>query len=591
MSVTKRIIIPAFIFLLVFSIVSRVFFRDFQNGWEAYQNKDYKTAYEIWLPLAEKGDTRAQFFMGFMHDMGFGVPKDDKEAVNWYRLAAEQGDSRAQLFLGFMYDLGKGVPQDDKEALKWYQLAEEQGYLAKSYIYNLAAKNVNEAIKVMMEDAEKGVVEAQYLLAIKYTYGQGVLPDSKEAAKWYRLASEQGYMAKTYIYHLASKNVPEALKVMMDDAEKGVVEAQINLGLMYEFGQVFPQDYKEAFKWYRLVSEQEYYQPGKNELKLFNREDVEDLDNILVDAKRGVPKAQYNLGLLYASGQGVPKDQKAALNYFKLAVEHGYKAKISIYHLAAKNVPEALKVLMDDAENGIADAQFFLASMYVNGHGVQQDYKEALKWYGRAMEVINTLEKRKDYSFEKENIPQALKRLIKDAENGDAKAQIYLAELYLTGDRVPRDYQKAAKWFQLAAKRGNSEAQYKLGTMYVKGQGVSKNIQKAIIWLRLAVNDKIVPKNIHIYNLAKKFISPAINILKDDAERGSPEAQYYLGMIYDSKKPDESNNRLLAYFWYNLSAFHGHKDALKQVELMKHKMSEVEKGEAQTMVEKWNPKQ
>ncbi|MZH46624.1 MAG: sel1 repeat family protein [Nitrospinae bacterium] len=162
MSVTKRIIIPAFIFLLVFSIVSRVFFRDFQNGWEAYQNKDYKTASKLWLPLAEKGDTRAQFFLGFMNDMGFGVAENDKEAVKWYRLAAEQGNSRAQLFLGFMYDLGSGIQEDNREAAKWYKLAAEKGYeKAKTEIYNLAKENVPEALEVLIGDAENGVIEAQ----------------------------------------------------------------------------------------------------------------------------------------------------------------------------------------------------------------------------------------------------------------------------------------------------------------------------------------------------------------------------------------------------------------------------------------------
>jgi len=68
-----------------------MFHDDFQEGWRAYVKKDYETAHRLWLPLGEQENSRAQFFMGFMYDFGFGVQKDDKETVKWYRLAAEQG--------------------------------------------------------------------------------------------------------------------------------------------------------------------------------------------------------------------------------------------------------------------------------------------------------------------------------------------------------------------------------------------------------------------------------------------------------------------------------------------------------------------
>ena len=107
MNAKKVTILIVFTILLIFSVVSRIFFNDFQEGWNAYEKKDFKTARELWFPLAEQGEPRAQFFLGFTHDMGFGVPEDDKKALKWYQLAAEQGDSRAQLFTGYMYDFGK----------------------------------------------------------------------------------------------------------------------------------------------------------------------------------------------------------------------------------------------------------------------------------------------------------------------------------------------------------------------------------------------------------------------------------------------------------------------------------------------------
>ena len=54
----------ALTFLFLFS--GSVFADDFQDAVDAYKRKDYKTAYKLFLPLAEQGDTSAQFSMGIM---------------------------------------------------------------------------------------------------------------------------------------------------------------------------------------------------------------------------------------------------------------------------------------------------------------------------------------------------------------------------------------------------------------------------------------------------------------------------------------------------------------------------------------------
>ena len=59
-------------------------------------------------------------------------------------------------------------------------------------------------------------------------------------------------------------------------AEQGDAYAQFNLGLMYYKGQIVPQDYEIAVKWYILSAEQ------------------------------GVANAQFRLGWMYANGEGVP---------------------------------------------------------------------------------------------------------------------------------------------------------------------------------------------------------------------------------------------------------------------------------------------
>jgi len=47
--------------------------------------------------LAEQGDARAQYNLGFMYATGEGVPENDAEAVKWFRKAADQGLANARL--------------------------------------------------------------------------------------------------------------------------------------------------------------------------------------------------------------------------------------------------------------------------------------------------------------------------------------------------------------------------------------------------------------------------------------------------------------------------------------------------------------
>ena len=113
-------------FLFLFIGSSVVFSGDLQDGLDAYERKDYKTAHKLFLPLAEQGDANAQFMLGGLYIQGKGVLRDFKEVVKWWKLAAEQGYVLAQYGLGEMYHIGKGVPQDSEAAVKWWKLAAEQ---------------------------------------------------------------------------------------------------------------------------------------------------------------------------------------------------------------------------------------------------------------------------------------------------------------------------------------------------------------------------------------------------------------------------------------------------------------------------------
>ena len=116
-------------------------------------------------------------------------------------------------------------------------------------------------------------------------------------------------------------------------------------------------------------------------------------------AQTGDASAQFNLGLKYDYGQGVPEDDTEAVRWYRLA-----------------------------AEQGLAEAQFNLGLKYATGKGVPEDDTEAVRWYRLA------------------------------AEQGVAIAQNNLARKYAAGKGVPEDDVEAYAWFSIAAAQGEEHA-------------------------------------------------------------------------------------------------------------------------------------
>jgi hypothetical protein len=92
----------------------------YEEGIAAYDRLDFAAALNLWLPLAEQGDSAAQFNVGVLYEKGLGVAQDMREAARWYRKAAEQGDAEAQYDMGRLHETGAGVSMDPEEARKWY---------------------------------------------------------------------------------------------------------------------------------------------------------------------------------------------------------------------------------------------------------------------------------------------------------------------------------------------------------------------------------------------------------------------------------------------------------------------------------------
>ena len=99
----------------------------FDDGVAAYDRGDYAAAFQVWRPLAEQGDVRAQYRLGRLYEAGDGVPGDDVEALRWFHAAGGQGDKEALVSIGIFHEDGRGVPRDTFKAYMWWEIAARHG--------------------------------------------------------------------------------------------------------------------------------------------------------------------------------------------------------------------------------------------------------------------------------------------------------------------------------------------------------------------------------------------------------------------------------------------------------------------------------
>ena len=181
------------------------------------------------------------------------------------------------------------------------------------------------------------------------------------------------------------------------------------------------------------------------------------------EAEQGDADAQYALGLMYATGMGVLRDDGEAVLWYRKAAEQGNamaQLDLGFMYSNGEGVPkddgEAVLWYRKAAEQGNAMAQFNLGLHYANGEGVPKDDREAVLWYRKA------------------------------AEQGDASARLNLGFMYSNGEGVPKDDGEAMLWYRKAAEQGNAMAQFNLGLRYANGEGVPKDDVQAYAWANLA---------------------------------------------------------------------------------------------------------
>lgn len=355
--------------------------------------------------------------------------------------------------------------------------------------------------------------------------------------------------------------------VLLAEAKKGAIEAQLALGDYYEERE---RNYAEAMKWYKAASAKlspmGYYRQALLHLAGKGvRQDLAEGRKLLERAaSTGHPLAQVQLGMLYFEGRGVPKSLLKADLWCE----------------------KAGRKLRQEAAAGNSEAWHALGWMNLEGLGLDAkggkasdpSAEEAVACYRKAgdLDYVPALLRLGDLFLEvpkkrlEKNREEARKCYLRAAELGDAEAMACLGEMlcghsptYLRrgGDQK---YEEAAAWFRKASDLGNPRGLFWLGNFHRHPSGgVTKDSAMAAKLyfqaLPLASGDilaRVLTELAFMHKEGdglKKDANEAMKYFRMAAETGDAQTQFNLGALNEMEYRDPKE----AVKWYASAAAQG----------------------------------
>jgi TPR repeat protein len=198
---------------------------------DAIKGMDFQQRFEFLLPLAEAGDSEAQYLVGNLLYRGQGVEKNLSESTRWIIESANQGHPDALYHLGTQYLHGIGVQTDTNIMIELWQKA-----------------------------AKMGNAWAQEELGTIYAKGELVEQDLNKAVNFWEAAVEQNHPVAKYQLGVmlrdgttVPQNYERAIKLFSEAAEHMPIAAY-NTGSMIYHGTGAPKSAYLAYSWFKLAT-------------------------------------------------------------------------------------------------------------------------------------------------------------------------------------------------------------------------------------------------------------------------------------------------------------------------------------------------
>lgn len=269
-------------------------------------------------------------------------------------------------------------------------------------------------------------------------------------------------------------------------------------------------------------------------------------------SKMGILEATHNLGNMYYYGIGVDKDINKASNYLYISGSEGLLESqlllADIYARKNVNLRQAYKWYYMAAKQNVPEAKYYIANMLFYAKGTGMDTELALKLYDEVIKDTNS-----------------------------RKTMFEVGEIYYNGINNPRNYEKAAKYYEESAKLGYLKSEKKIAHMYEYGKGVKRNLEKAFFWYNSAAlkNDfESMSKLGDMYRLGEgtQFnIDEAIKYYEKAGKYNDKNSLYQLASIYmkNEYKINPDYNRAISYYIKAVNA--GHKESMRELALIYRK--------------------
>lgn len=329
-------------------------------------------------------------------------------------------------------------------------------------------------------------------------------------------------------------------------------------------------------------------------------------------AEKKDPLAQFLVGNMLNDGLGgVGHNPTAAMQWLKKSADGGNaSAQLKLAKLYCKGSPnvridhaKATKYLHKAAASQVSEAQFLLAMCYFKGIGVKQNLATSQYWFNQAVssglnnaqgiaspivlrdhatekapgieayEIANQILKEEDDLYLESDL--VWRQLA--AEQGHPQAQYDICLHYLKNAKSDADLKPAINWLQKAAENEHQGAQTHLAWLQAIGIDMPENLTQAVIWFQKACNP-VNPKESaepvfaqvrydfdHAMQLLEHSVDDqdihyALDTIDKCAQQNLPEAQFYLGKLYQQGKMVTLDKSLAAHL-FEKAAHKGHLEA------------------------------
>ena len=442
--------------------------KDRRSDSKQFEPKPYEQAAQ-WFRLAAAQDyAEAYSNLGFLYEQGMlltgansrRVPSLYREALQLYQRAADPegivrlkgekavaqlgqnvpGLTVAQYNLGSLYDpdelIADGLPAGAEQEFR----RNKKGARAEFWYGQAAAKGHAKAqvalAKRMLNRPKLGAVDR--VVALKWLYlasdksdGEAFKLLEKQESRSVKITKAARVAADLFLPNSEAKEETDEARQNLErlaaSATRGDMQAAHDLARVFHLGTApARQDYTRAFRLYKLAAEE------------------------------GHPAAQFRLGMLYSTGNGIPYRAKRGIGGFS-NLKRAYNVEAGEWYKRA-------------ADNGHGEAAFYLGNLYASGSiELKQDYGLALKWYSKAdalgnVDALNNLGYFHDEGLGTRRDPASAREFYtRGAEAGNAGAQMNLSAYYFEGlGGLRKDLAKALYWAQQADNQGEPGAAEKV---------------------------------------------------------------------------------------------------------------------------------